>query len=1004
MSASAGIVSDPFRAADVKWPKHECMGRTWRYLLEPAAFSMNGLKDEAFVQDAGVYPITPPSTLHGDRAGKMFEFSDDPNAKRFVVSEPTIPSNILARIKDHPFQFYEASRCHMGLKHEECDLRVYDRFVKEYPDTYLGCCFGEWNSRVIYFLPRKQSAHYKDFVREFPLPWTRDGFYRNFLAYWDMAAGQKGPRVWGMSGPCNLTAIGVERGSTTAALEITCDGNWRELMMFTYGAGRQFDVPLQYYIALFLGGVTANANPDDVRTGMGEDWGIPPNLVYRTVMLGYYMGCNYQTFECFPWGFAKGHPTDWKTEKKVVLTGNGRAAKRAYEFIRSPAGERGEFYAPILFLVDRAHGHDGLCSSPSVKTGEGVFSNEFPPTAADQFMEDVLGLMANRTRGVQPYERDGKVNPVAEYQYGLYNSPFADIFDVAIANPVTPGKELRLDQLEKYPVVFSMGGIQWDQGLIDRLAAYVEQGGTFVAPAGEMCPVKKSGLGNVVSAPREPEKLREFMLQLQREVLPCSYRGECESVWNVMPDGSWRVCLVNNAGVSKLVKGTEETFHKEFTKTVTFALPNGATAKELMTGKTGNVVTLPPGEVRVLEIKGLEKHALRTARASRADAEGRAREGTSTTEAAPKKVARLIPPFEFPIEEKFKKYGLYNEVATFREDWESDEITIEVMAKPQPKEYWAEMWKKEQHPPQGGVFGVCGSVYMMFSIMWWNNHWWVREGWGVDSWIGGPEADPSRYTKLAVTLKDKYLHFFVDDKEVFTGKGAKYWEIGTTKDLFNHCFCFHRGSDNFMDSSKHYYLGEAKDYHAYSEAVYPLRYVVEKKVENAGGDVGEKLPEGFERFDGDAVGKVAMKAKAEGADDTATIQKTIDAAVEKTGEVVLRKGSYKVSQLQLRTGVTLHLEEGASIVQSPTSNTQPLLLAKDITDFAILGKGTVEGDVLFENVDRGCVRRLKMADGKLIVKSSKNIVFEDCATVTIDNQGSSRILVDGKLLTSGRNF
>ena len=82
VSAGAGIVSDPYRAADVKWPRHELKGRSWRFLLNPEFFSLDGVKDEAFVQDAGIAYIHAPSTLHGERADKMFAFSDDPNAKR----------------------------------------------------------------------------------------------------------------------------------------------------------------------------------------------------------------------------------------------------------------------------------------------------------------------------------------------------------------------------------------------------------------------------------------------------------------------------------------------------------------------------------------------------------------------------------------------------------------------------------------------------------------------------------------------------------------------------------------------------------------------------------------------------------------------------------------------------------------------------------------------------------------------------------------------------------
>ena len=955
--AQAGIVADPYRAADVTWPKHKLKGRTWRYLLEPSSFSLGGLKDEAFVRDAGVAWIHAPSKLRGERADSLFGFSDDPNEKRFVVGEPTISADVRARLKDVPFVFYEPTRCILGLKHEDCDLRVYDRYAREYPDTYLGCVFGEWNSRVMYFLPRKRSAHYLNFSREFPMPCSRDQFYLNFLSYWDMAAGQKGPRVVGLSGPCNLTAIGCERGSTLAALELTGEAHcpWRELMLFTCGAGRQFDVPINFYQAYFLQGCSTCSIPNRSPTS-GEDWGIPPNLGYRAIMLGYYKGCNYQQFESFPWGFVravKGSDVKGDGDSVTVeLTGNGRAVKRAYDFIRSAEGERGEFYAPILLLADRAHGHDGLSGVPSVKTGHGPFANEYQPTAADQFFSDILAIIENDTRGGRRYASDGKINPVAEYQFGLYNSPFADVFDVAIANPATPGRELRADQLAKYPVVISVGGIQWTEELKALVNDYVENGGTFVYPQGEQQLVAKSGLGNVIAMPREPGEMRKMLLQIQREVLPCSYSGDCETVWNAMPDGSWRVCIVNNAGVSKLPNKTEETFHDEFAKKVVFDLPGGATAKELMTGKGGGTVVLPPGEVRVLEIRGMPRHA------KYAPKTGAASQG----DAAAKKPLRFTPPYEFPL--SFKKYGLWNEDCTIKTEWETDEITLEVQAKPKPLEYWQAMHEKENFALQGGVFGVAhGGNGRMFVIVWKNGFWFLRvTRRDRDVWFKGPKADPSRFTKLAVTLRDRYLHFFVDDKEVFSEGGPVFWTSGTAKDTFSGCFRFHRGSDSFMDSAKHSYLGEARAYHAYSKAIYPLKY--------AAAEYG---------------------AKGDGrADDTAAVQRAIDAAAEKTGEVVLGRGVYKVSQLQMRPGVTLSLADGAIV--------NGCVCARGVRDFTILGPGVVAGDMVFENAERAYVRRLGMERGRCVVRDSKNVVFDGCRGVSVDAPSSTRVLVDGKLL------
>ena len=267
----------------------------------------------------------------------------------------------------------------------------------------------------------------------------------------------------------------------------------------------------------------------------------------------------------------------------------------------------------------------------------------------------------------------------------------------------------------------------------------------------------------------------------------------------------------------------------------------------------------------------------------------------------------------------------------------------------------------EKFALQGGVFGVAhGGDGRMFVIVWKDGFWFLRVGKNV--WVRGPRADPGRFTKLAVTLKDRYLHFFVDDKEVFSESGPIFWEKGTAKDTFSGCFRFHRGSDSFIDSAKHSYLGEAKDYHAYSKATYPLKY--------AAAEYG---------------------AKGDGrADDTAAVQRAIDAAAEKTGEVVLGRGVYKVSRLQMRPGVTLSLADGAIV--------NGCVCARGVRDFTILGPGAVAGDMVFENAERAYVRRLGMQRGRCVVRDSKNVVFDGCRGVAVDAPSSTRVLVDGKLL------
>ncbi len=96
--------------------------------------------------------------------------------------------------------------------------------------------------------------------------------------------------------------------------------------------------------------------------------------------------------------------------------------------------------------------------------------------------------------------------------------------------------------------------------------------------------------------------------------------------------------------------------------------------------------------------------------------------------------------------------------------------------------------------------------------------------------------------------------------------------------------------------------------------------------------------------------------------DTAAVQRAIDTCHEDGGGVVVcPPGAYLVAPLILRSGVTLHLEEGAVILGSAdpadyadwqseridTSrapyNARYLLIAEDASDIAITGRGTING-------------------------------------------------------------
>ena len=99
---------------------------------------------------------------------------------------------------------------------------------------------------------------------------------------------------------------------------------------------------------------------------------------------------------------------------------------------------------------------------------------------------------------------------------------------------------------------------------------------------------------------------------------------------------------------------------------------------------------------------------------------------------------------------------------------------------------------------------------------------------------------------------------------------------------------------------------------------------------------------------------------------TDAINKAIQAChIQGGGMVVIPKGVYKTAAIHIRSGVNLHLEEGA-VLQFSTDrrlypivltriegidcyNLSPLIYAYDEHDIAITGKGKLDGMATFEN-------------------------------------------------------
>lgn len=134
------------------------------------------------------------------------------------------------------------------------------------------------------------------------------------------------------------------------------------------------------------------------------------------------------------------------------------------------------------------------------------------------------------------------------------------------------------------------------------------------------------------------------------------------------------------------------------------------------------------------------------------------------------------------------------------------------------------------------------------------------------------------------------------------------------------------------------------------------------------------------------------------------IQRAIDSVSSHGGgRVVLPKGIYKVTGLRLNHGVTLELEEGAVIRPSARpddyTNSAPVILAENVANIGIVGKGTVEGGAdAFYQPDGVAIKAFKHPHFILHFKHCQNVTVED-VTLTKSVHWTCRLLCcDGVLI------
>ena len=131
--------------------------------------------------------------------------------------------------------------------------------------------------------------------------------------------------------------------------------------------------------------------------------------------------------------------------------------------------------------------------------------------------------------------------------------------------------------------------------------------------------------------------------------------------------------------------------------------------------------------------------------------------------------------------------------------------------------------------------------------------------------------------------------------------------------------------------------------------------------------------------------------------NTHSIQKAIDFISEKGGgRLVFYVGRYLTGTIQLKSNVTIHLEEGVTLVGSTNiydyningTTFSSLITATKAENIAITGKGVIDGQGrdlaynLLDQVQKGILKD-ELANDRPALRRPKGIYFRECKNVEI---------------------
>ncbi|MFA6928848.1 MAG: LamG domain-containing protein [Lentisphaeria bacterium] len=770
-----------------------------------------------------------PATVHLEQKYRTLTltFSEVPVANELTLlceSSPMkielqdFPEELSQKLLKHPFSSHLMRPVPFGLSPDNFAREACEKLLNKYRDTHIGICFAEWDSQAFFQSWNPHNMYFTDLAAAFgPPPQDRESSAQTLQRFWDWHKSIFFDQIWGLSGAVGFPQYGMEWGGQVAGMELTNHTSTiphRTLLRYTAGAGRQYDKPWLLYLAYYLGKFSPNStrvmpDKDSRQWSSGPDAGISPSFSRRTFMTGYFMGMNYLSFEAQPWGQAETQP-----DGTVTLNPNGKVLKDFFEWTRSPAGKRGEWYTPILLAVDYHHG--------MMRRSDRIWGYNMELEKGDLMSEHI-------NRAIDYHDGEKAAWDKPPYSHNLHNSPLGDIFDTAFINPPSG----QYPQLDRYAVTILTDDCKINPALSRQLEDYVLNGGTLVfnsihlnsLPKG-MMPIRLTGettedegmvipqvilnkncsielktasgkpfavkyrFGNGNAIMTLPEYLlgsdreqpipyiSELLEKLQAEVLPFQISGDAQFLISRLSDGHWKVALINNKGVLKQPWERTAKVDPSYASIVKLTLPENVAVQEVFRNATlrrhGTTleIDLPPGEIRILEIQGLPLQK----------------------ETNPPLIGEWKldgTPGETVSASRERSYDMnYAQTASGKKVYEASAANTAVQIEYNPGfplkfgtiSFWAAANLQCELSDRGGY-----PVAARFFRVTMHNQRWGFTVFDSDS-IAGPPAEHDRWTHIAFTWDGQLCRFFVDGVEysndgiplkVFLPIWNNVFEIGT---------------------------------------------------------------------------------------------------------------------------------------------------------------------------------------------------------------------------------